>query len=98
VLDFEATAYAIDGTTASGVKARKGVVAADPAILPFGSRIRVDGAGQYSGQYVVEDTGPAIKGHEIDIYLENQKEAREFGRRQVRVEVLQWGNGRRADQ
>jgi 3D (Asp-Asp-Asp) domain-containing protein len=88
-LRFEATAYSIDGTTASGETTRNGVVAADPTVLPLGTRIRVVGAGRYSGEYVVRDTGPAIKGHEIDIYMPSDSEARAFGRRAVEVEVLQ---------
>ena len=92
-LEFEATAYSIEGRTAAGTRARRGIVAADPAVLPLGSRIRVLDAGRYSGDYVVEDTGPAIDGHEIDIYLADDREAKRFGRRHVRVEVLRRGNG-----
>jgi 3D (Asp-Asp-Asp) domain-containing protein len=88
LLGFEATAYSIDGKTASGKMARPGIVAADPDVLPMGSRIRVHDAGPYSGEYEVADTGRAIKGHEIDIYVEKQSEAVRFGRRRVRVEVL----------
>ncbi len=88
---FEATAYTIEGTTASGKQTRHGIVAADPKILPLGSRIRVSDAGSYSGDYEVADTGPAINGHEIDIYIENGAEAKRFGRRKVQVEVLQLG-------
>jgi 3D (Asp-Asp-Asp) domain-containing protein len=88
LLGFEATAYSIDGKTASGKMARPGIVAADPNVLPLGSRIRVHDAGAYSGEYEVADTGRAIKGREIDIYIEKQSEAVRFGRRQVRVEVL----------
>jgi 3D (Asp-Asp-Asp) domain-containing protein len=85
---FEATAYSLQGKTASGRRARPGIVAADPRILPIGSRIRVSGAGAYSGEYRVEDTGRAIKGHEIDIFIPNAAEARRFGRRAVHVEVI----------
>jgi 3D (Asp-Asp-Asp) domain-containing protein len=66
---FEATAYSIEGETASGAQTRKGIVAADPTVLPIGSRIRVQGAGQYDGEYTVTDIGPEIKGREIDIYI-----------------------------
>ena len=45
-------------------------------------------AGRYSGEYVVRDTGRTIKGREIDIYLANDAEAKRFGRKSVRVEVL----------
>jgi 3D (Asp-Asp-Asp) domain-containing protein len=91
-LEFEATAYSIEGRTAAGTRARRGIVAADPAVLPLGSRIRVLDAGRYSGDYVVEDTGRTIDGHEIDIYLADDREAKRFGRRHVRVEVLRRGN------
>src|SRR5262245_19409516 len=53
---FVATAYSIEGRTSSGVPSREGIVAADPSILPLGTRIRVHGAGQYSRDYVVRDT------------------------------------------
>jgi 3D (Asp-Asp-Asp) domain-containing protein len=86
---FEATAYSIEGRTASGVRSREGIVAADPAILPLGTRIRVLDAGEYSGEYLVKDTGPAVKGGEIDIYVDNDAEAKRFGRRKVKVQVLE---------
>jgi 3D (Asp-Asp-Asp) domain-containing protein len=88
---FEATAYSIEGKTAAGTRSREGVVAADPDVLPLGSRIRVEGAGSYSGVYVVQDTGRAIKGREIDLYLDNDAEAKRFGRKTVEVEVLSLG-------
>src|SRR5204863_6622380 len=56
LLEFEATAYSVTGTTASGMQTRRGIVAADPTVLPIGSRIRVHGAGAYSGAYMVMDT------------------------------------------
>lgn len=85
---FEATAYSIEGRTKSGKQTRQGIVAADPKVLPIGSRIRVNGAGAYSGVYTVADTGRAIKGHEIDIYIADDAAARRFGRQSVEVEVL----------
>ena len=91
--EFEATAYSIEGKTASGAQARDGLVAADPDVLPLGSRIRIHGAGRYSGEYVVCDTGAAITGREIDIYLARDAEAKRFGRRRVQVEVLRRGDG-----
>ena len=75
LVQFEATAYSITGTTASGKQARPGTVAADPKVLPIGTRIRVQDAGRYSGEYTVADTGPEINGHEIDIFIPNAHEA-----------------------
>jgi 3D (Asp-Asp-Asp) domain-containing protein len=86
---FTATAYALEGITASGTRARRGIVAADPRVIPLGSRIRVLDAGKYSGEYLVEDTGSAIKGKIIDIKVGSYAEARKFGRQRVRVEVLE---------
>jgi 3D (Asp-Asp-Asp) domain-containing protein len=89
---FEATAYTIEGKTASGAQTRDGIVAADPKILPLGTRIRVTGAGRYDGEYLVADTGREIKGEEIDIYIRNYAAAKRFGRQQVDVEVLSADN------
>lgn len=92
VLRVEATAYCVEGETASGEQTRKGIVAADPDILPLGSRIRVDGLGRrLSRTYDVEDTGRLVKGREIDIFMADCEAAKEFGRRPARVRVLTVG-------
>lgn len=91
---FEATAYCRGTTTASGVQVRAGIAAGDPKVLPIGSVIQVDGtdiATPYHGIYTVLDTGPEIKGREIDIYMWNCDEAVKFGRRQVKLTVLRSG-------
>ena len=93
-MTFRATAYSVEGRTAAGTRSREGIVAADPSLLPLGTRIRVTDAGPYSGEYVVEDTGRAVKGHEIDLYLANDAEAKRFGRRSVQVEIIEKGDGR----
>lgn len=90
---FTATAYTIEGETAAGTQTRHGIVAADPDILPLGSRIRVHDAGRYSGEYTVEDTGRRVNGHQIDIYIADARAAKEFGRQSVQVEVLERGDG-----
>jgi 3D (Asp-Asp-Asp) domain-containing protein len=81
---FSATAYCLQGRTASGSGVRRGIVAADPRILPLGTRINL-GAGSYSGSYIVADTGGAIRGRKLDIWVANCSEARRFGRRTVTV-------------
>ncbi len=92
---FTATAYSVSGQTASGTQTRPGIVAADPAVLPLGSKIRVRGAGAYSGDYLVQDTGGKIRGRKIDIYIPKYTHAKRFGRRAVKVEVVRYGDGRR---
>jgi len=81
---FSATAYCLKGRTASGAGVRRGIVAADPRVLPLGTRINLN-AGSYSGSYVVADTGGAIKGRKLDIWVASCSEAKRFGRRNVKV-------------
>lgn len=84
---FTATAYCLKGRTALGHGVRRGVIAADPRILRLGSRINL-GAGAYSGEYLVSDTGGAVKGRKIDIWMPSCAEARRFGRRTVTINPL----------
>lgn len=84
---FNATAYCLKGRTAGGGSVRRGIVAADPRVLPLGTRIYMN-AGPYSGTYVVADTGGAVKGRKLDVWVPSQAEARRFGRRKVTVSVL----------
>ena len=96
VLKVEATAYCTEGETASGEYTRRGIVAADPRVLPLGSRIRVDGLGRrHSRTYDVADTGRLVKGREIDIFMADCDAAKEFGRQPARVRVLRVGNNER---
>ena len=82
---FIATAYSVEGTGASGKWPHPGTVAADRKVLPLNSRIRIYGAGRYSGDYIVEDTGGKVDGHHIDVYMPSQAEAKKFGRQRVKV-------------
>ena len=89
---FIATAYSVEGTGAAGKWSHPGTVAADRKILPLNSRIRVYGAGRYSGDYTVEDTGGSVDGHHIDIYMPSRADAKKFGRQRVKVVILQYGD------
>jgi 3D (Asp-Asp-Asp) domain-containing protein len=96
VLQVEATAYCVEGETASGAQTRRGIVATDPRVIPLGSRIRVDGLGRrHSRTYDVEDTGREVKGREIDIFMADCGAAKEFGRKPARVRVIEVGDGER---
>ncbi|HKS29110.1 MAG TPA: 3D domain-containing protein [Pyrinomonadaceae bacterium] len=87
---YVATAYSLRGRGASGLGVRKGTIAADPRVLPFGTRVRID-AGPYSGEYVVTDSGSAVKGNKIDVWVPTYSEACRFGRRSVKLTVLSYG-------
>jgi len=97
-LDFTATAYCKGTTTASGVNVRTGIAAADPDLLPVGSVVQIDRLEErYNGIYTIMDTGPAVQGRHIDIYMWNCDEARyEFGRRSAGLTVLRLGWNPRA--
>jgi 3D (Asp-Asp-Asp) domain-containing protein len=90
---YVATAYSLRGRTASGRMVTRGLIAADPSVLPLGSRVRLEHPG-YSGEYLVADTGGAIRGRRIDIWTPTSGEAMRFGRRTVKLTVLSYGNRR----
>lgn len=91
-LSFRATAYCKGLTTASGVAVRAGIAAADPVLLPVGSVIEVAARNpKYSGIYTIMDTGPAVKGRLIDIYMWSCYEALDFGRMPIELTVLRLG-------
>jgi 3D (Asp-Asp-Asp) domain-containing protein len=89
---FHATAYCKGTTTASGVNVRTGIAAADPVLLPVGSVVSINaGNTKYSGIYTIMDTGPAVQGRTLDVYMWSCHEALAFGRKQVQVTVLRLG-------
>ncbi|HYX42656.1 MAG TPA: 3D domain-containing protein [Pyrinomonadaceae bacterium] len=86
---FTATAYALRGRTSSGRTVARGLIAADGRVLPLGTRVRLE-AGAYSGEYIVADRGGAVRGRRIDIWMPTTGEARRFGRRAVKLTVLNY--------
>lgn len=87
---MEATAYLPTdggghGITATGVRARHGVVAVDPDVIPLGSQVYIPGY----GVALAADTGGAIVGNRIDLCMESYGDAMSFGRRSVKVYVLE---------
>ena len=96
-LAFSATAYCKGLQTKSGVAAQTGVAAADPELLPVGSVVEIDSLPpKYNGIYTVLDTGPAIQGREVDLYMWSCNEALRFGRRPTQINVLRLGWNPRA--
>src|SRR4051795_6829320 len=96
-LAFSATAYCKGLVTTSGVAAPTGVVAADPELLPVGSVVEVDSLPpKYNGIYTVMDTGPAVQGRHLDLYMWSCNEALKFGRKPIHLTVLRLGWNPRA--
>jgi 3D (Asp-Asp-Asp) domain-containing protein/peptidoglycan hydrolase CwlO-like protein len=82
-LTVEATAYSLPGRTATGIPVAYGVVAVDPAVIPLGTRMYIPGY----GEGVAADTGSAIKGNKIDVWLPTRSQARTWGRRTVTITI-----------
>lgn len=95
VITCSATAYTLNqgssGNTASGMKARYGVIAVDPRVIPLGTRLYIestDGSFVY-GTAVAGDVGGAIKGNTVDLFFNSVQECNRFGRRTVNVYILE---------
>jgi len=85
-ITFEATAYTWTGyRTATGVCPSRGTVAVDPRVIPLGTELYIEGY----GPAVALDTGGAIRGQIIDLYMDSYQECIEWGRRQVEVRVME---------
>lgn len=78
------------GITATGTHARYGTVAVDPRVIPLGSKLFIESAdGSYVyGYATAEDTGGAIKGNKVDLFFPTYNECMSFGRRSVKVYIL----------
>ena len=82
-LVVDAVAYHLPGHTASGLPVGVGVIAVDPSVIPLGTRVYVPGY----GAAVAADTGSAIRGAIIDLWMPSTEAARAWGRRTVTITV-----------
>jgi uncharacterized protein YabE (DUF348 family) len=104
VLDVKATAYTASlkdtgkapghplfGITATGIKAKKGVIAVDPKVIPLYTRVYVEILGNTPdyGYAIAADVGGAIKGNKIDLYYDSQEYVDRFGVKKARVYILE---------
>lgn len=89
----DATAYTAycngcSGITATGINLRSNpnakVIAVDPKVIPLGSKVWVEGY----GHAIAGDTGGAIKGNRIDLFVESKEQAYRYGRKKVKIRVL----------
>lgn len=90
-ITMRSTAYTSDpaenggySTTAMGTSIRYGVAAVDPRVIPLGTRLYIEGYGYARA----EDTGGAIKGNRIDLVFGSKSQSNNWGRRTVRVTIL----------
>lgn len=92
-ITMTATAYTAyckgcSGITANGTNLRANpglkVIAVDPRVIPLGTKVWVEGY----GTAIAADTGGAIKGNKIDVFIPTQEGALSWGRKTVRVQIL----------
>ncbi|MFB3165370.1 LysM peptidoglycan-binding domain-containing protein [Neobacillus sp. 179-J 1A1 HS] len=92
-ITVEATAYTAScegcsGITATGINLLENpnqkVISVDPTVIPLGSKVYVEGY----GEAIAGDTGGAIKGNKIDVFIPSKSEAINFGRKQLKVTIL----------
>jgi len=93
MVHMNASAYAADprctgkygNRTASGMRAGYGVVAVDRGVIPLGTRLYIEGY----GHAIAADVGGAIRGNRIDLCFDNYHQALRFGRRTMKVYILE---------
>jgi 3D (Asp-Asp-Asp) domain-containing protein/LysM repeat protein len=92
-ITVKATAYTAScegcsGVTATGINIKANpnekVIAVDPSIIPLGSKVYVEGFGEATAA----DTGGAIKGNRIDVFIPSEQAAINFGVKQLKVTIL----------
>ena len=85
---YTASCSGCSGTTATGinlhVNSSAKVIAVDPRVIPLGTKVWVEGY----GYAVAADTGGAIKGNKIDVFIASKAEAYRWGRKTVKIKIL----------
>ncbi|MCX8130789.1 MAG: 3D domain-containing protein [Clostridia bacterium] len=78
------------GITYTGVRAKRGIIAVDPKVIPLGTKVYIEGVGNTPdyGFAVAADIGSAIKGNKIDLYFDDSGTVDRWGVRKVKVYIL----------
>lgn len=95
---FTATAYTSEECgfiTKLGIDLRENysryfnIAAVDPKVIPLGSILLIEFSDGSIKPYLAADTGSAIKGNRVDIFMRDVEEAKIFGRQTLEVQVIQ---------
>jgi resuscitation-promoting factor RpfB len=85
---YTANCSGCSGTTATGFNLKANpnakVIAVDPNVIPLGSKVYVEGY----GYAIASDTGGAIRGNKIDVFFSSQSQALGWGRRTVKIRII----------
>ncbi|MBX0314533.1 3D domain-containing protein [Planococcus glaciei] len=85
---YTASCKGCSGITRTGINLKKNpglkVIAVDPRVIKLGTKVHVEGY----GYAVAGDTGGAIKGNKIDVFIPTKSAALKWGRKNVKIKIL----------
>lgn len=84
-MNVKATAYAGDVITSTGTVPKWGTIAVDPTIIPYGTKVYIP---KFDKVFIAEDTGSAIKGNKIDIFMDTQDDCKAWGVKDLEIYIL----------
>ena len=84
-MNVTATAYAGDTITSTGTTPKWGTIAVDPKVIPYGTKIYIP---KFDKVFIAEDTGSAIKGNKIDIFMDTEEHCNKWGVKKIDIYVL----------
>ena len=85
---YTASCKGCSGITSTGINLKKNpglkVIAVDPSVIKIGTKVYVEGY----GYAIAGDTGGAIRGNKIDVFIPNKSDALKWGRKTVKIKIL----------
>lgn len=84
-MNVVATAYTGYSTTSTGQKPVWGTIAVDPKVIPYGTKVYIP---KFNKVFIANNTGGAIKGNKIDIFMNTKKECYSWGRKNIEIHIL----------
>lgn len=85
---FTANCNGCSGITKTGINLKSNpdmkIIAVDPSVIKLGTKVFVEGY----GYAIAGDTGSAIKGNKIDVFFPTKEEAYKWGRKNVKIKIL----------
>ena len=84
-MNVTATAYAGDTITSTGTTPKWGTIAVDPSVIPYGTKVYIP---EFGKVFIAEDTGSAIKGNKIDIFMDTEEHCNTWGVKKIDIYVL----------
>ena len=84
-MNVVATAYTGYSTTSTRQKPVWGTIAVDPKVIPYGTKVYIP---KFNKVFIANNTGGAIKGNKIDIFMNTKKECYSWGRKNIEIHIL----------